>query len=362
MNSTGLRFLDPGDIARRQAWDAAVAQFAGGTVFHTTAWLDVIGKGLGLSPRFAYRPGPNGSIRALVPLFQAGGWARSVRWINLPQSCASDPLACDEEAATELLVELARAAAANGASAVVLRTARRLHPALPADWEARREDVLLRHVIEFDGARDIRSLPRIQRRQREKFQSTQKCLTQRGIRPRLAGPEEASRFARAMHDISLRRHGYLALPPRFFEALLAFLPDAARLATIGAPEGPVLGYTLTIWHRGCSDFLYGSGLPSREGRDAYRVCLGTEIDAAIRAGLSRFDFHETGPGQEGLVTSKARWGAQRVDGSYLVLASAGGASGLRIAGRGLALAAHVFRHVPVWLSLKISGPIHRALQ
>jgi len=363
MSASKVRFLESCDAATRQAWDESVKAFAGGTVFHTTAWMDVVEKGLGLPSRFAYLPGPNRSVRALVPLFRAGGWTRPVRWLNLPQGCAADPLAADVGDTDELLAQLAAAAVEQRATALVLRTPRVATPTLPEDWEARREAPLLRHVIDFAGATDIQTLPRIQRRQREKFRSTQRRLESASITVRLAPPEDTAQFARAVHRILLRRHGHLPMPARFFQALLEYLPESARLATIGPKDGAPLGFTVTLWSFGRANFLYGSGLPTPEAADAYRVCLGSEIDAAIRAKLRQFDFNETGTHQEGLIVSKERWGGERVDGSYVVIARKGAASGLRnVSSGGFALIQRLFRFVPVAVSLRIAGPVHRALQ
>ena len=328
MSTPNLQFLDPCDAAARHAWDEAVETLPGGTVFHTTAWMDVIGKGLGLAPRFAYLPGSRGSVRALIPLFK-GGWARPERWLNLPQSASAEPLAADEDAKRQLLEALTATAHRQGVSALVMRAAHAAVPPLPAGWEARREQPMLRHVIDLGGASGIEMLARIQRRQREKFRSTQRKLHAAGFEVRCAGPAEIRQFARDVHSITLARHGLLALPERFFQALLAHLPGQARLAGIGAPAGPTLAFTLTLWARDRASFMYGSGLPTPQGADAYRVCLGTEIDAAARAGLAQFDFHETGQDREGLIVSKERWGAEQIDGSYLIISRQGTDSGLR---------------------------------
>jgi hypothetical protein len=363
MSRRELRFLDPDDATARRAWDEAVRNSPDATVFHTTGWMDVIRHGLGLTPRFAYLPGAHGSVRSLVPLFCAGGWARPQRWLNLPQSCPADPLAAEAGDIEPLLEQLAASAAEQGASALVLRTPLRAKTAMPEGWELRREEPLLHHVINFAGATDIRSLPNIQRRHREKFQSTQRRLESAGISVRLARLEDAAYFARTVHHVSLRRHGHLPMPTRFFQAILEFLPETGRLVSIGPRDGPALGFTVTLWSFGRANFLYGSGLPSPAAADAYRVCLGSEIDAAIRAGLSQFDFHETGRDQEGLIVSKERWGAERVDGSYLVMARNGASSGLRnVSSRAFAVVQRLFRHVPVAVSLRIAGPLHRALQ
>lgn len=362
MSKNDLRFLDPGDLPTRRAWDEAVKAAPNATVFHTTAWMDVLRQGLGLEPRFAYLRGPHGTVRALIPLFHAGGWLRPVRWLNLPQSCASDPLAEAPDDAIALVEQLAAFANAHDVEALVLRTPQDLGLTLPEGWEISRNRSLVRHAISLEGASEIRTLPGLQRRQRETFQSTLRKLESNGLRPRLARQADAHLFARAVHRILLRRHGHLGMPLAFFKALLQHVPDNTRLAMIGRPNEPVLACTVTLCYRDRCDFLYGSGLPSTQGSDAYRVCLGSEIDAAIRGGKMTFDMHETGPENHGLIASKERWGASRVDGSYLIIARKGTDCGLRAAGQGFALARRILRHAPVSVSLALSGPVHQALQ
>jgi len=360
--SSDLRFLDPDDISARQAWDDAVKNSPDGTVFHTTAWMDVIRKGLGLTPRFAYLPGARGSVRALVPLF-SGGWARPVRWLNFPQGCAAHPLASDDEEAALLLEQLVPAAAAEGATALLLRTPRVVQPAMPEGWQVRREQPVLRHVLDLSGAKDVETLPRMQRKLRQKVRSAARRLTDQGIGVRLAGPHDARAFARELHRILLCKHGHLGPPVRFFEALQEFLPTSARLVSVGPETGRALAFQVSISDPACCNLLYGCGLPGREGSEAYRTVIATEIDTAINAGVRSLDFSETGTNQDGLIYFKETWGSERADGSYMVMAKGDAESGLRdIGGAHFAMIQRLFRLVPVALSLRIAGSVHKALQ
>ncbi len=363
MSEPSLRFLDPADAAARRTWDAAVSNAPGATVFHTTAWMDVINKGLGLAPRFAYLAGDKGTVRALIPLFRAGGWVRPQRWLNLLQGCAADPLAADEADADRLVGLVASAAADQGARAVILRTSRRLQRAtVPEGWEVRREDPLVRHVLDLTQARDVATLPHIQSGQKRIFRRVGRRLEAKGVSLRVVTADEAAGFARAVHHVFLRRHGHLGLPKRFFEALFEYLPGAARLLLACPQSGPALAFSVMVTDPTCGHLLHGSGLPSSEGTDAYRFCVGQQIEAAIRVGLPELDFGESGPEQEGLIYFKETWGARRVDGSYQVIVRKGAPSGLNVQGQSFALAHRILRHVPVDLSLAISGPVHRALQ
>jgi hypothetical protein len=324
--------------------------------------MDVVRHGLGLAPRFAYLAGENGSVRALVPLF-CGGWARQRRWLNVPQSCASDPLSPNEDEATLLLEKVAAAAAVKGVTAIVLRTPLRLCPRLPEGWVIRREEPMVRHVLDLSGAMDYGSLPRIQRKLRQKIRSAGRRLAARGTRVRLADAHEVPAFARAVHRILLCAHGHLGLPARFFEALHEFLPESTRLAMVGGETGPVLSFQVSVSDSRCCNLLYGCGLPTPEGSEGYRLGLAAEIDEAIKAGLRHVDFGETGADQEGLLYFKETWGADRVDGSYLILAERGAESGLRNINSGDFLKIQrLFHYVPVSLSLMIAGLIHEALQ
>jgi Acetyltransferase (GNAT) domain len=357
-----VRFLDPADAAARRAWDAAVHDRPRASVFHTTAWLDVVRHGLGLEPRFAYLPGANGSIRALIPLFRAGGRMRNVRWLNLPQSCPSDPLAATEADATELLEQVAALAADEGAAALILRTPRKLSPHVPAGWALRREEPVLRHAIDLGEARDVQTLPNIQTGQRKSFRAVRCRMKEAGGRVRYVSRCDAGDFTRAVHHIFLRRHGHLGLPVSFFDALLHFLPDKARLQLVCPAIGPPLAFSILILNPNYGHLLYGSGLPTTEGIGAYRLSVGTQIEETIGAGLRRFDFGEAGPEQDGLIFFKETWGAVAVDGSYLVIAQEGTKSGLQVIGQSFALAQRIFQYLPVGLSLRIAGPIHKVLQ
>ncbi len=363
MTSGDLRFLDPTDSRARHAWDDVVKNSPKGSVFHTTAWMDVIRNGLGLAPRFAYLQGPHGSVRALVPLFCAGGWVRSLRWLNLPQSCSADPLAFEEGDEERLLEQLAFAAVAQDVTAVTLRTPRRFQPNLPPDWEVQRDNEMFRHVIDLRGANDIRKLRDIQWKQRQAFASSMRRLETQDMVVRMVKRPNAEVFTRVMHAVLLRKHGHLGMPVRFIEALLDFLPDTARLILAGPRDGRTSAFLICLWSRDCSSALYGSGLPTTEGADAYRVCIGTEINAAIRANLSIFDLSETSPDNEGLISFKERLGGRRVDGSYLIIARRGVQSRLRhVTGKRFAIIQNLFRYVPLEVSLKIAGPVHRMLQ
>ena len=362
MTVGALRFLDPGDRTTRRTWDEITRSSPGATVFHTTAWMDVVQQGLGLKPRFAYLARASGDMCALIPLFQAEGMLRPVRWLNLPQSCAADPLAARADDKRVLLEQLTEAADRNGVAGFVLRTSHDPRPALPTGWKRNRDRSLVRHVIPLGGSKDIGALPGLQRRQRERFRSSKRTLQASGYRSQLATIDEANAFARAVHHILLRRHGHLGMPHSFFTALLRNLPGIARLASISDPHGRILAFVVTLWDLGRCDFLYGSGSPSKSGEDAYRVCLESEIEAAIAAGLEVFDMHETNPDNHGLIISKQRWGARQADGSYLILAREGADCALHVDGKGFRPARRLLRHAPVGLSMALSGAVHRALQ
>jgi len=362
MSEGNLRFLDPADASARQAWDEALKNFPGATVFHTPAWMDVIHKGFGFAPRFAYLAGANGSVRALVPLFRAGGWARPVRWLNLPQGCAADPLAADEADAARLVALVASAAVAEGCSAVILRSSRRLETTVPEGWEMRREDPVVRHVIDLTGAHDVATLPHIQSGQKRIYRRVGRRLTASGTKVRVVTRDEIGAFTRAAHHILLRRHGHVGPPVKFFDALLEFLPGSTRILLACPQSGPALAFSVMAMNSFSSHLLHGAGLPADEGIDAFRFCIGLQIDAAIRAGLAELDFGESGPQQEGLIYFKETWGAQRVDGSYQVIVRKGTPTQLNVLGKSFALAHRILHHAPVALSLRFAGLVHRALQ
>jgi len=117
-----LNLLDPNDSQQRDAWDAYVDKAKNGTVFHTTAWMDVIHRGLGLEPRYLYLEGAGGLIEGLVPLFRAGSIFSKPRWLNLPQSIPSHVLAQGPKDSDTLLGLIAKSAMEENTQVVCLRT------------------------------------------------------------------------------------------------------------------------------------------------------------------------------------------------------------------------------------------------
>lgn len=363
MSARELRFLDASDTKARHAWDEAVKAFPEGTVFHTTAWMDIIEKGFGIPARFAYLADADGSVRALVPLFRAGSFLRPERWLNLPQSCPSEPLAANAADATELLEALTAAAAQQGAGVVVLQTSRELAPPLPDGWQLHREQPAVRHVVDLSAVKDVLELPRLHRKLRQQIRAARRKLATGEFTIHHAAAHDADAFAREVHRILLIRHGHLGPPVRFLQALKTFLPDASRLTLFATRSSRAGAFQISVSDRSTCRLLYGCGLSTAEGSALYRLAIATEMEAALRAGLQSLDFGETALSQEGLVSFKESWGAERIDGGYLVIARAGAASGLRNASSSsLALAQRLFRHIPVGVSLRIAGPVHRALQ
>jgi hypothetical protein len=358
-----LRFLDPTDKTARHAWDEAVKAFPGGTVFHTTAWMDVIEKGFGIPARFAYLANADGSVRALVPLFRAGSHLRPQRWLNLPQSCPSDPLAADAADATALLQALTAAAAQQDASVVVLQTSRTFEPPLPDGWELHREQPAVRHLVDLSGVKDVLELPRLHRKLRQQIRAARRKLAagEYGIHHATARDVEA--FAREVHRILLIRHGHLGPPVSLLQALSTYLPYASRLTLYATQSGHAGAFQISVSDRSTCRLLYGCGLSTPDGSALYRLAIAEEMEAALRAGLHSIDFGETTLSQEGLVSFKESWGAQPADGGYLVIARQGAASGLRNASSSaLVLVQRLFHYMPVDVSLRIAGPVHRALQ
>ena len=276
MTVGALRFLDPGDRTTRRTWDEIARSSPGATVFHTTAWMDVVQHSSGATCRNR-RPQRRCRARAAN--------------ITRPRPRLANGL---EEPSRPL----------SGSSRHSL--ARR-----QGHWRASGTPASATREISVEQAHIAGQRVSIAARN-----------DRRGERLR---PRGAS---------LLRRHGHLGMPPAFFVALLRHLPGIARLASISDPHGRILAFAVTLWDLGRCDFLYGSGYPSKSGEDAYRVCLGSEIEAAIAAGLKVFEHARDEPGQSCADYLQGKVGRPAGGRDYLILAREGADCALHVDGKG----------------------------
>lgn len=334
MNSPQLSRTDvpPAD------WAALVAER--GEFYHAPAWLGVLQASFSF-PLHCLTVRRGTELTGLLALAQVPTLFGAQRLVSLPFSYAAGPLGrSDEDVA--LLLAGAQALAAE-------RRVKRLEvkhlapPAEPAPHFTRVTRYATYRVDTGGGeAAVLRRLhPDSTRRGIRKAEKARVAVRQ--------GATEADWGIMArLEQETARGHGVPAPPWRFFDAVRRTLQPAG-LADLYLAEVPGLGAAagIVLW-KGPRRWIYAFGasrpaaLPTRPNH----ALLWRALQDAMAAGVE-FDLGRAAPDQAGLVEFKRRWGGVAVPLAYDYWPAPGGLNTARRDGGALALAAALWRRLPL---------------
>jgi FemAB-related protein (PEP-CTERM system-associated) len=222
-----LGLLTPGGKAR---WDEFVASQPSGTVFHLSAWSDVMANAFGHKTHYltlAY----GARLRGVLPLVELKSRLFGHSLVSTAFCVGGGPLATDDEARTHLLQEAERLARKLSVGFVELRDT----PAAQG-WTGK-SDLYAgfeREMIE-DEAQNLLQIPRKQR-----------AVVRKAIDGgfRVTTDKDLDTFY-ALFSRTMRDHGTPAFPKKFFREILNAMPDHADILTVwqgGQPLSSVLSY------------------------------------------------------------------------------------------------------------------------
>ena len=112
--------LDPRTDPR---WDAFVRSREDATVFHLSAWAEVLERSYGHHPRYLALEGPSG-LDGVLPLMLTRGILKGRRLRSLPVVNAAGPLATNDAALAQLLKAACDATGAEAAKSLLVRSRR----------------------------------------------------------------------------------------------------------------------------------------------------------------------------------------------------------------------------------------------
>jgi FemAB-related protein (PEP-CTERM system-associated) len=288
------RRLDPAQ------WDRFVERHPDATVYHLSAWTDLIADVFGhRAERLAAVGGDEGGpgdISGILPLafFNTrlfGRFATSMPFVNY------GGVAADSPAAARLLFNAAASAAqAAGASYLELRHARRMFDGSPHLAHKVAMILPLRQTADEQWTALDRKL-RNQVRKAEKS----------GLTVRSGGVELAGAF----HDVlseNMRDLGTPAHGRGFYERILETFPDRSRVLVVLLGGQPIAA-SLLLWHRQRLEVPWASSIRRFNPLCANVLLYWEMLKFGIDRGFTSFDFGRSTP-NEGTFLFKQQWGAQ----------------------------------------------------
>ena len=276
-------------------WDAFVEAHGDATVCHLWGWRRVIEKAFGHQAVYLAARA-DGRIVGILPLVVFKSWVFGRFAVSLPFVNYGGVVAETAEAAAHLLAGAEAVARREQLSHVELRHLEARFPEL----QAKRHKVAMRMPLPATADALWQGIDRKVRNQVRKSEKS-------GLTAIVGGaellPEFYAVFARNMRDL-----GTPVYSRRFFEAILAEFPDAARVFVVRKGSLPIAG-SITIQWRGTIEVPWASSLREHRDSSPNMLLYWTMLQHGIAAGCSTFDFGRSTP-NEGTFHFKKQWGAE----------------------------------------------------
>ena len=280
------------------AWDAYVDAHPRATQYHRWAWRRVFERAFGHECVYLAAQDLDGDITGVLPLvyFRSALFGRFL--VSLPFVNYGGVLADDARAA-ETLANAARAVARERrCSHVELRHRARQFEALPV----KQHKVTLLRTLEASLDQAWKALDNKVRNQVRKAEKSGLTVVD--------GGSELLRefypvFAQNMRDL-----GTPVYSPRFFEEVLAQVPEASRTFVVRKDAEPVAA-GIALVHRDTVEVPWASSLRKYRQLCPNMLLYWSVIRWAIGRGLHVLDFGRSTP-DEGTFHFKKQWGAQPV--------------------------------------------------
>jgi FemAB-related protein (PEP-CTERM system-associated) len=276
-------------------WDTHVALHSQSTIYHRWAWRDVFEGAFGHAVHYVIaRRGAQ--IVGGLPVVELRSRLFGHFGVSLPFVNYGGIVADGQEVADALVQDVLRWARDRRLTHVELRHLERLAPT----WPAKSHKVAM--WLPLAGTADGQ-WSALDRKVRNQIRKAQKS----GLEVEHGGAKLLAEFypvfARNMRDL-----GTPVYDRRFFAAVLAALPDAARVFVVRAGREAVAA-SITLSFRGTTEVPWASSLRAHSDKSPNMLLYWAMLSRAIESGCSRFDFGRSTPG-EGTFQFKRQWGAE----------------------------------------------------
>jgi len=297
-----FRTTSPASDADWKEWDEFVRRHQDASIYHLSDWARVLKRGFGYAARSLAIREANGSIVAVVPLFEVRGIA-SRRLVGVPFRDQGGVLATSPESERAAYVAARHSVKDTGASSVVLKSCSAVDEEIARAEGFSVSKYWVHSVMPLQKG-DLWN--RVGKKNRNMVrQAERNALTFEWRR----GPEQAAAWHQ-LHRSTQSRLGVPVFPRALFEAMLDEGREWARFLVILGPKGPVAG---GLFFAFADRYVYGYSASTPEGQEmrANDLMLFEALREAERSGAHSFDFGSDSPKQDSLLAFKKKWGAEQ---------------------------------------------------
>ena len=303
----GVELLPNSDLPE---WDKFVESHDLGTVYHTSAWLQLVHKAYGYKHIYVCMRHPNGAIRAGLPVCivsdrVTGGHMSSVPCPNV------NPLVANQ-AEYDCLIDFTRAWPDKCGVRYLELKLRRSFPIKNAGpWPA--TDDYFTYVL--DISRPIDELMKAFHKsciQRPLLKSSRN-----GLKLKVENSDNGVRLFYGLYLNMRKEHGLLPQPYKFFSVMHQLMSRKSNIEVLHAEyEGRIVSSLLLLKYKDIVTYEYGASDSAMLHLNPSHFLLWAAIQRAKSEGYTRFDFGRTARGNEGLSQFKARWRGERQSFTY----------------------------------------------
>lgn len=329
-------------------WDSYVDSRPNSSVYHLAAWRSVFEQTFGHRTEYlAARR--RGVIVGVLPLVEIRSWLFGSFAVSLPFVNYGGVLADDDEVARALFERAGRFAEERRLSYIELR---HLAPQFP-EAPSKRHKVTMKLPLAPDAEGMWAALDRKVRNQVRKAEKS-------GLVAEIGGVELVASFY-PVFATNMRDLGTPVYPKRFFEEIVAALPDRTRLFVVRSSDGAVIAAGIGVRYRETLEMPWASSLKAHRALSPNNLLYWSALKYAILQGCTTFDFGRSTP-NEGTFNFKQQWGAQPepLTWEYRLL-SRSEVPNVNPTNQNFGLAIRLWKRLPVALATRLGPFIVRAI-
>jgi lipid II:glycine glycyltransferase (peptidoglycan interpeptide bridge formation enzyme) len=300
------------DKVDREQWDDFVERHPLGSIYHHSAWQDVIKKTYGYKPLYHLLLDDNGNLQAAISSVLVKSWLTGKRIVSFPFSDTCDPLIRKDDELEALLDALEQSKFELNAHLVELRFAQ----AYPFSKYQTSNQEYYNHKLSLD--RDPKTI--LSSFHKSSVQRAIKKAKDQGLEVVDGMSEEDLKAFYHLHLLTRKKQGMPIQPYRFFKHLFSELAPRGMLTLSLAlhKHRPVAGIVM-LWHQNTAYYKFGASDESFLHLRGNQLLMWEAIQRAQENGFRNFDFGRTSLANKGLAQYKSRWGTKSVTLHYLRL-------------------------------------------
>lgn len=277
---------------QQSQWDSFVLQQAGGTIFHTTAWMRAITRAFGYKPHYLAAE-EDGRIAGVLPLFVTSNPLTGRTLISTPFAVYGGVCAASEEARVALLDAATELAEKSRVEYLELRTQ---EANTDLGFQTKNLYVTFDCPIEPDPERLLKQLPKDTRYMIRKAQKA-------GLRS-TKGNHQVNEFYEIYAE-SVRNLGTPVFSKKFFKLLLEEFGETAEIRMVWKDQQALAGVMSFRFRDWILPYYGGSTLEARQYA-ANNFMYWDLLEDARQRGIKFFDFGRSKLGT-GAHAFKSQW-------------------------------------------------------